>query len=139
MPRELGAVHVLRGSISQYPILSPLDGLAGGDRVEDRITYFERMLADNPNSPTGLLALANEYRKAERYEDEAATLERYVATHEDDEGNAYARLGDVLSHLGRKEEARAAYGIGIRQAEKYGHSGMADDLRLAIVRLGQQD
>jgi hypothetical protein len=27
--------------------------------VEDRINYFERMLADNP---TGLLALANEYR-----------------------------------------------------------------------------
>jgi hypothetical protein len=40
--------------------------------VEDRGSYFERMLADNP---TGLLALANEYRKAERYEDEAAVLE----------------------------------------------------------------
>ena len=30
--------------------------------VEDRIDYFERMLADNPDNPTGLLALANEYR-----------------------------------------------------------------------------
>jgi hypothetical protein len=39
--------------------------------VEDRINYFERMLADNP---TGLLALANEYQKAERYEDEAQPL-----------------------------------------------------------------
>ena len=29
--------------------------------VEDRIDYFERMLADNPDNPTGLLALANEY------------------------------------------------------------------------------
>jgi hypothetical protein len=37
------------------------------------------MLADNP---TGLLALANEYQKAGRHEDEAAVLERYVATHE---------------------------------------------------------
>jgi tetratricopeptide (TPR) repeat protein len=82
--------------------------------VEDRINRFERMLADNPS---GLLALANEYRKVKRYEDEPATLERYVSTHED-EGNAYARLGDVLSHLGRKEEARAAYATGIRQAEK---------------------
>ncbi len=107
--------------------------------MEDRINYFERMLADNPDNPTGLLALANEYRKAERYEDEAATLERYVAAHEDDEGNAYARLGDVLSQLGRKEEARAVYATGIRQAEKYGHSGMADDLRLEIIRLGQHD
>ena len=49
--------------------------------MEDRINYFERMLADNPDNPTGLLALANEYNKAERYEDEAAVLERYVATH----------------------------------------------------------
>ena len=48
----------------------------------DRIDYFERMLADNPDNPTGLLALANEYGKAERYEDEAAVLQRYVATHE---------------------------------------------------------
>ena len=48
----------------------------------DRIDYFERMLADNPDNPTGLLALANEYGKAGRHEDEAAVLERYVATHE---------------------------------------------------------
>lgn len=40
------------------------------------------MLAENPDNPTGLMALANEYGKAERYEDEAAVLERYVATHE---------------------------------------------------------
>lgn len=105
---------------------------------ENRIQYFERMVADNPDNPTGLLALANEYQKAERYEDEAAVLERYVASHPDDEGNAYARLGDVLSRLGREDEARAAYERGISQAEKYGHSGMAEDLRLAIVQLGEQ-
>jgi predicted Zn-dependent protease len=104
--------------------------------VEDRINYFERMLADNPDNPTGLLALANEYGKAERFEDEAAVLERYVATHED-EGNAWGRLGEVLGRLGRKEEARAAYDRGIRQAEKYGHGGMADDLRTALVGLGE--
>jgi tetratricopeptide (TPR) repeat protein len=106
--------------------------------VEDRIEYFERMLADNPDNPTGLLALANEYNKVGRHEDEAAVLERYVASvGGDDEGNAYLRLGDVLSSLGRKDEARAAYERGVRQAEKYGHSGMAEDLRLAIAQLGE--
>ena len=105
---------------------------------QNRIEYFERMVADNPDNPTGLLALANEYQKAERYEDEAAVLGRYVASHPDDEGNAYARLGDVLSRLGRNDEARAAYDTGISQAEKYGHSGMAEDLRLAIIQLGEQ-
>jgi tetratricopeptide (TPR) repeat protein len=97
------------------------------------------MVADNPDNPTGLLALANEYQKAGRYEDEAAVLERYVSVHSDDEGNAYARLGDVLSRLGRKDEALTAYDAGVQQAEKYGHSGMAEDLRLAIIQLGEQD
>ncbi len=106
--------------------------------MKDRIEYFERMLADNPDNPTGLLALANEYQKAGRYEDEAAVLERYVSVHADDEGNAYARLGDVLSRLGRKDEARAAYERGVRQAEKFGHEGMAEDLRLAITQLGER-
>ena len=50
--------------------------------MQDRTEYFERMLADNPGNQTGLLALANEYNEAERYEDEAAFLERYVAAHE---------------------------------------------------------
>jgi tetratricopeptide (TPR) repeat protein len=105
--------------------------------MQDRIDYFERMLADNPDNPTGLLALANEYQKAGRGEDEAATLERYVAVQADDEGNAYARLGNVLSNLGRKDEARAAYERGIAQSEKHGHSGMADDLRLALIQLNE--
>jgi len=109
------------------------------DGFDNRIEYFELMVADNPDNPTGLLALANEYQKAGRHEDEAAALERYVSVHSDDEGNAYARLGDVLSRLGRADEARAAYETGIRQAEKYGHSGMAEDLRLAIIQLGEQN
>jgi tetratricopeptide (TPR) repeat protein len=102
----------------------------------NRIEYFERMVAANPENPTGLLALANEYKKADRPEDEAATLDRYLSAHPDDEGNAYLRLGDVLAGLGREDEAREAYGAGIGQAEKYGHSGLAEDLRLAIARLG---
>jgi hypothetical protein len=53
----------------------------------------------------------------------------------EDEGNAYARLGEVLGRLGREDEARDAYEAGIRQAEKFGHSGMAEDLRAALVNL----
>jgi len=103
--------------------------------LEDRIEYFERMLADNPDNPTGLLALANEYNKVGRDEDEAVALERYATTH-DDEGNAYLRLGEALERLGREDEARSAYERGIEQAEKFGHSGMAEDLRLAASGLG---
>src|SRR5919199_1490304 len=98
--------------------------------MEDRIGYFERMLADNPDNPTGLLALANEYQKAGREEDEAAVLQRYLEVQADDEGNAYAPPGNVLSTRGQKDGARTAYEKGIAQSEKHGHSGMADDLRL---------
>jgi tetratricopeptide (TPR) repeat protein len=105
--------------------------------VQDRIDYFERMLADNPDNPTGLLDLANEYQKAGREEDEAAVPQHYLAVQADDEGNAYARLGNVLSNLGRKDEARTAYEAGITQSEKHGHSGMADDLRLALIQLNE--
>ncbi len=52
--------------------------------MKDRIEYFERMLADNPDNPTGLLALANEYNKAGRREDEVVVLERYTAKHDDE-------------------------------------------------------
>lgn len=103
--------------------------------VEDRIEYYERMLADNPDNPTGLLALANEYGKAGRDEDEAVALQRYVSTHED-EGNAYLRLGGAYERLGREDEARAAYERGVGQAEKFGHTGMAEDLRRALGELG---
>ena len=52
------------------------------ENAQNRIDYFERMLADNPQNPTGLLVLANEYKKAGRDEDEAAVLKRYVEAHE---------------------------------------------------------
>jgi predicted RNA polymerase sigma factor len=52
-----------------------------------------------------------------------------------DEGNAWCRLGEVLGRLGREDEARAAYERGIEQAEKLGHGGMAEDLRLALIQL----
>jgi hypothetical protein len=52
--------------------------------LEDRIGYYERMLVRNPENPMGLLALANEYEKAGRFEDEADVLTRYISTHEDE-------------------------------------------------------
>ena len=104
--------------------------------AESRIEYFERMLASNPDSPMGLLALANEYNKSERREDEATVLGRYVEKH-DDEGNAYSRLGDALAALGRASEAGAAYERGISQAERFGHEGMAAELREALAGLGE--
>ena len=100
----------------------------------DRIGYFEKMLANDPTNATGLLALANEYGKAGRREDEAATLGRYVEAH-DDEGNAYLRLGQTLAELGREPEAREVFRRGIAQAERHGHDGMVAEMTLALEDL----
>jgi predicted negative regulator of RcsB-dependent stress response len=56
-----------------------------------------------------------------------------------DDFSAYLRLGDVLVELGREDGAGEAYERGVPQAEKFGHSGMAEDLRLAIARFGGRD
>ena len=42
-----------------------------------------------------------------------------------------------MGRLAREDEARKAYEVGIRQTEKYGHDGMADDLKAALVGLGE--
>jgi hypothetical protein len=76
---------------------------------------------------------------AENWFPNCRCLERAIARRDgagQDEGNAYLRLGEVLTKLGREDEAREAYGAGIGQAEKFGHSGMAEDLRLARAQLG---
>lgn len=54
-----------------------------------------------------------------------------------DEGNAYLRPGEALERTGRADEARAACEAGVAQAEKFGHTGMAEDLRLALIGLGE--
>ena len=92
------------------------------------------MLENDPTNATGLLALANEYGKAERKEDEAATLKRYVESN-DDEGNAYLRLGETLADLGRDDEARETFKRGIAQAGKHGHDGMVAEMTLALEGL----
>ena len=56
-----------------------------------------------------------------------------------DEGNAYLRLGEVLARLGWEGGARAAYEKGIGLAEKFGHSGVAENLCQALIELEDCD
>lgn len=92
------------------------------------------MLEKDPTNGTGLLALANEYGKVDRREDEARTLKKYVESN-DDEGNAYLRLGETLAELDREDEAREVFERGIAQATKHGHDGMVAEMTLAMEGL----
>ena len=89
-----------------------------------RIESLQQMLEKQPDDPRLLFGLALEYEKASHWEAVVEHLERYLQ-HADDEGNAWGRLGDALRHLGRDDEARAAYRKGVEAASLHGHPTMA--------------
>lgn len=92
------------------------------------------MVREAPGVARVRFAYANELLRADRLDDAVAELRAYLSLTED-EGNAWGRLGDALARLGRLEEAADAFLVGIDQAERHGHTGMADDFRDAIERL----
>jgi E3 SUMO-protein ligase RanBP2 len=91
-----------------------------------RIESLRRMIAQRPADPRLRFGLALEYEKLGQWEEVANELRQYLEL-ADDEGNAWGRLGNALRHLGRDEEARAAYRQGIESAYRHGHPSMAAD------------
>lgn len=89
-----------------------------------RIENLRRMLEKHPDDARLRFGLALEYEKAERWDDVATELERYLQLTED-EGNAWGRLGEALRRLGRNDEARAAYRKGVEAATRHRHPTMA--------------
>ncbi len=100
----------------------------------DRLEYFARLAADSPDVARVRFAHANELLHAGRLEDAVAELRAYLDLAED-EGNAWGRLGEALTTLGRPDEAADAYLRGIDQALAHGHTGMAQDFEAAIEAL----
>lgn len=100
----------------------------------DRLEYFAKLAADEPDEARARYGYANELYRAERWQDAVVELRAYLSL-TDDEGNAWGKLGDALARLGRIDEAADAYLAGIDQALAYGHGGMADDFRAAVEAL----
>lgn len=102
--------------------------------MQDRLEYFARLVAESPDVARARFAYANELLHAERWEDAVAQLRAYLDLAED-EGNAWGKLAEALTHLGRVDEAADAYLAGIEQSLAHGHTGMADDFQEALDRL----
>jgi len=102
--------------------------------MSSRIDALVRMLASRPDDPRLRFGLALEYLNAGRTTEGVAELRRYLES-TPDEGNAWGRLAAALAGLGREEEAREAYRMGIEAAERHGHPTMAQEFRESLEGL----
>jgi Flp pilus assembly protein TadD len=93
-------------------------------RIDSLLAILER----RPDDPRLRFGLALEYEKLGQWDQVVEQLERYLEQ-VDDEGNAWGRLGAALRHLGRDDEARAAYGAGVRAATRHSHPTMAAEFQ----------
>jgi predicted Zn-dependent protease len=99
--------------------------------AESRVETFKQMLESDPENTLVRFGLANEYLKAERYEDAISALNEYLQR-ADDEGAAFGMLARAYEKVGKHDEAREAYQRGIEAAELHGHPSMAEDYRMTL-------
>ena len=96
-----------------------------------RIEMFKQMLESDPDNALVRFGLANEYLKAERYEEAIAALNDYLQR-ADDEGAAFGMLARAYEKMGQRERARESYQRGIEAAKLHGHPSMAEDYRMTL-------
>ena len=96
-----------------------------------RIEIFKQMLESDPENTMVRFGLANEYLKAEQYEEAVAALKDYLER-ADDEGAAYGMLARAYEEVGKRDEARRAYERGIEVAQAHNHPSMAEDYRMTL-------
>jgi len=96
-----------------------------------RIEVFEQILAGDPANTAVLFGLAKEYEKAGDDPKLIETLERYLAS-ADDEGNAYGMIARAHERLKDSAKAREAYQRGVEAAMAHGHPGMAKEYRTIL-------
>jgi tetratricopeptide (TPR) repeat protein len=133
--------HTAPAAGTSRPDAAPRTVLAVGvrapplyDPAMDRIEYFARLVAEDPGVARARFAYATELQRAGRLEEAVGEYRAYLGLQED-EGNAWSRLGECLAALGRADEAADAWLQGIDQATRHGHAGMADDIRAMMEAL----
>lgn len=96
-----------------------------------RIDTFKQMLESDPENGLVRFGLANEYLKAEQYEDAIDALNLYLQK-TDDEGAAFGMLARAYEKVGMRDTAKETFLRGIEAAEKHGHPSMASDYRMTL-------
>ena len=96
-----------------------------------RIEIFEQMLVADPANTMVLFGLAKEYEKAGDETKLIETLERYLAS-ADDEGNAFGMLARAYERTKQSDKARVAFQRGVEVATAHGHPGMAEEYKSVL-------
>ena len=96
-----------------------------------RLDTFKAMLENDPENALVRFGLANEYLKAEQYEEAIKALNDYLQR-ADDEGAAFGMLARAYEKTGLRDRARETYMRGIEAAELHGHPSMAEDYRTTL-------
>jgi len=99
--------------------------------MTNRIEVFKQILESDPDNTMVSFGLANEYLKAEDYQNAIPMLEDYLAK-ADDEGAAYGMLAKAYEKTGDREKAKNAYLRGIEVSNAHGHPSMAQDYQMTL-------
>ena len=99
--------------------------------MQNRIEVFKQMIEADPTNTMVLFGLANEYQKAEDWQNAIETLEDYLQK-ADDEGAAYGMLAKAYDQMGEREKAIESYKKGIEVSLAHGHPTMANDYRMTL-------
>lgn len=102
--------------------------------TSSKLDTFRTMVERSPTNALARFGLANELLKAELWSEAAEHLRVYLASY-DDEGNGYGRLAQACEALGQLDEAKAALTRGIQASERFGHTGMANELAARLEDL----
>lgn len=94
---------------------------------------MQRMATRDPTDPRPHFGLAAEYGRQRDWEGVVRELQAYLDLAEDDQGNAWGRLGEALRELGRDTEARSAYTRGVEEARRHGHPSMAEEFENVLA------
>ncbi len=96
-----------------------------------RIDTFRQMLESDPDNDLVRFGLANEYLKAELYEEAIDALNTYLQR-SNDEGAAFGMLARAYEKVGMRDQARESYLRGIEAAQKHSHPSMAEEYRMTL-------
>jgi tetratricopeptide (TPR) repeat protein len=99
--------------------------------MQDRISVFEQMLAEDAGNSLVMFGLAKEYEKLGEHEKVISLLEEYLEGF-DDEGNAYGVLANAYLQNGDREKAIETYERGIEVALTHGHPSMANEYKMTL-------